>query len=777
MTTTIWLILVAAIAVGIGAYIDVRLFRRVSLRAKLILTFVPVLLLAVAVLGIFTDQGVRRALTTAANQALITASGESANRLDAFFLGSLDAMRTEAELPDFVALLDRNYFRPNFGNQVDILNSLRQKDPDYILSYGLLDKAGLDVSDTNSAYFGKDESSREYFRVPLVSRQPYISPVYFENEHSPVFYLSAPVFGAENDIVGVLRVKYSAEILQDLMERSANNAGPGSFAVLFDENHMHLAHGDADIAPSVNYKLLVPPTNLEWLTQMQQKLRLPPGSPEELAVNLPDLEANLRNSLSEPTFSATDIATGNKIDQVAVTHLQSQPWLVAFFQPREIFLAPITGQRRQVLAVTLAVGLGALIASVWLGQVISAPIIRLTTVAQEVAEGQLDVLAPVEGHDEISQLARVFNDMTSRLRHLIGSLEEQVADRTAELTLSMEVGQRAAAIREESKLLPTITEFIRQQFNLYYVQVYYVDDLGQSIVLRQGTGEFGEKLRERRHHLPVGAGSIVGQVAATGRSIVVADTELSDIHKPNPLLPATRSELAVPLMVEGRVIGVLDMQADEPYTFTKKNLTVFEAMATQLAIAIDGAHQWAAAQDAQQRAERALRRQTREAWQETLEERYRSRDGIGFSYNLSGIEPVEKLTTPTNGSATVSAPLVVQEEEIGVLLMKLPESQNSADAAIILRAVAQQLSQKIETLRLFETTQRSAWRDQIVSEATSSIWSTAEVEDVMKAAVAELGEKLHASEVVIRLGSDVKWLAELGPSAQTDADDTENGSK
>jgi len=178
-----------------------------------------------------------------------------------------------------------------------------------------------------------------------------------------------------------------------------------------------------------------------------------------------------------------------------------------------------------------------------------------------------------------------------------------------------------------------------------------------------------------------------------------------------------------------------------------------------------------------QRAERALRRQTREAWQETLEERYRSRDGIGFSYNLSGIEPVKKLTTPTNGSATVSAPLVVQEEEIGVLLMKLPESQNSADAAIILRAVAQQLSQKIETLRLFETTQRSAWRDQIVSEATASIWSTAEVEDVMKAAVAELGEKLHASEVVIRLGSDVKWLAELGPSAQTDADDTENGSK
>ncbi len=777
MSTTIWLIVVAVAAFAIGAYIDVQLFRRVSLRAKLILTFVPVLLLAVAVLGIFTDQGVRRALTTAANQSLVTAATESADRLDTFFLSSIDAMRTEAKLPDFVALLDRNYFRPSFGNQVDILRSLQEKDPEHILSYALLDKSGLNVSDTDSANFGRNESSREYFRVPLVSRQPYISPLYFEGGDTPVFYLSTPVFGADNTIVGVLRIKYSAALLQELMERSANKAGPGSFAVLFDENHMHLAHGNADIAPAVNYKLLVPPTNTDWLSEMQQKFRLPPGTPDELAVNLPELETNLRKSLSEPLFTATDIATGDKIDQVAVVRLQAQPWLVAFFQPREVFLAPITGQRRQALLLTIAVGLAALIASVWLGQILTSPITRLTTVAQQVAEGRLDVLAPVEGRDEIAQLARVFNDMTARLRNLIGSLEEQVAARTNELTLSMEVGQRAAAIREESKLLPTITEFIRQQFDLYYVQVYYVDDLGQNVVLRQGTGQVGEKLRARRHQLPIGEGSIVGRVAASGRPIVVPDTELSDIHKPNPLLPATRSELAVPLMVEGRVIGVLDMQADEPYTFTKRNLTVFEAMATQLAIAIDGAQQWAAAQEAQQRAERALQRQTREAWAETLEERYHSRDGIGFSYDLSGITPLKDRRKAINGTKMVTVPLIVQDEQLGSLSMGLPEGQNSADAEIILRAVAQQLSQKIENLRLFEDTQRNAWREQVISEATASIWSTAEVEEVMKAAVAELGDKLHASEVVIRLGGDVKWLSELNASVATDATDQQESSE
>ena len=777
MTQTVWLILVAVTAFAVGVYIDVQLFRRVSLRAKLILTFVPVLLLAVAVLGIFTDRGVRAALTNSANQSLLTAASETADRLDTFFTTSLDAMRTEAELPDIVASLDRNYFRPSFGNQVDILLSLQQKDPKHILSYGLLDASGLDVSDTDKSKFGVYESQADYFRVPLVRRQPYISPVYFEEGIKPVFYISAPVFGINNKVVGVLRAKYDAKILQDLVARSANKTGPGSFAVLFNENHLHLGIGKIDVADELNYKLLVPPANAEWLARMQEVRRLPPGSPEELAVNLPELESRLNNSLAEPFFTARDIATGNKIDQVAVTRLQTRLWLVAFFQPREIFLQPITGQRRRSLALAVAVGVAALIASVWLGQLLTKPIERLTNVAQQVAEGRLDVLVPVEGQDEIAQLAKVFNNMTAQLRGLIGSLEEQVAARTAELTLSMEVGQRAAAIREEHKLLPTITEFIRQQFNLYYVQVYYVDDLGQNVILRYGTGEVGKRLLARQHHLPVGEGSIVGQVAATEQSIVVPDTELSDIHKPNPLLPATRSELAVPLIVEGQVIGVLDMQADKPYTFTKANLTVFEAMATQLALSIDGARQWVAAQEAQQRAERALRRQTREVWAETLEERYQSREGIGFIYNLSGILPLKEQSGSESFDRTISVPLVVQEQRIGSLSMALGDGQNPADAEVILSAVSQQLSQKIENLRLFETTQRSAWRDQIVSEATSAIWSTAEVEEVMKAAVAELGEKLNASEVVIRLGRDVDWLMEMNSVVPDESDDTTNSSE
>lgn len=761
MNGTFVIAVVVVLALALGAYLEIRFFRNVSMRAKLVLTFVPVLLLSVALLGYLTDRDLGHALTQAANQSLLTAASESANRLDNFFITSLDAMRTEeAQLPDFVALLDPEYFRPDFGNQVEILQSLQRKDVEHILSYGLLNTNGLNISDTDSRLFGKDESDETYFKVPLESGYPYISPVLFEEDRN-IFVLSTPIYGVNDDIVGVLRVQYSAQILQDLIVESTGKAGPGSFAVLFDENHLHLAHGDETVAPLVNYKLLVPPSNTEWLKQMQDVKRVPLGTAEEVSVNLPELETNLRNSLTQPFFTAQDIATGDKINQVAVTRLESQPWLVAFFQPRDIFLTPITAQRRRSLMLTVLVGVGALAAAVWLGRILAAPIVRLTAVAEQVAEGRLDVLAPVEGRDEISQLARVFNNMTAQLRQLIGSLEEQVEARTKELSLSMLVGQRAAAIREEEKLLSIITQFIRDQFNLYYVQVYYLDDIGQNLILRQGTGDVGQALLEQHHRLPVGAGSIVGQVAATAESIVVPNTELSDIHKPNPLLPATRSELAVPLIVEGNVIGVLDMQGSEPHTFTKKNVTVFEAMATQLAGAIDGSRQWAAAQIAQQRAERALRQLTRETWEDVLRERNRLQQGVGFTYNLSGVIPVRDNTTPPGADTVVTVPLMVQNQQIGQLSLVLADGQQAEDARVILSAVAQQLAQKVENLRLFQDTQRNAWRDQIVSEVTSSIWSSAEVEDVMKAAVAELGEKLNASDVVIRLGEDVAWLSAI----------------
>ncbi|MFN8453490.1 MAG: GAF domain-containing protein [Anaerolineae bacterium] len=386
------------------------------------------------------------------------------------------------------------------------------------------------------------------------------------------------------------------------------------------------------------------------------------------------------------------------------------------------------------------------------------PIQAMASTAQAISAGDLTQQVTITGQDELSVLAKTFNRMTSQLHDLIDSLEDQIHERTAELTLSLEVGQRVSAIRNLQELLPIITEFIRERFNLYYTQIYFVDDLGQNLVLQAGTGEVGQMLLARRHTLPIGKGSIVGQVAVTHKSIVVPDTENSEIHKPNPLLPDTRSELAVPLMVEGRVIGVLDMQADRPKTFILSSVTVFEAMAAQLANSIDSAQQFSLAQAAQRKAEEAVQQFTRQGWAERLATH---KGGLGFIYNLSAITSLtsanqlsqkHKSSQSLPAVKSLVAPLVVQNQSVGQLAVATPADKNwSHEEQAFVNAVAQQLAQKAENIRLFEQTQQRAAREQLARQISDKVRASRDIDSALKTAAEELVKTLGAARAVVNL--------------------------
>ncbi len=425
-------------------------------------------------------------------------------------------------------------------------------------------------------------------------------------------------------------------------------------------------------------------------------------------------------------------------------------WQIAVdADPEEVLHLVVDAQQT-----TLLTGLGGLVLAgvltLFVAQLLTGPITRLTGVAQQIAGGDLHAQANIESHDETGQLAQAFNSMTAQLRGLIGSLEDQVRERTAELDLSMEVGQRAIAIRELSELLLTITEFIRQQFNLYYTQVYIVDDLERNLIVKAGTGPVGQELVSRHHNLPIGPGSIVGRVAAEHKSIVVSDTQNSTIHKPNALLPETRSEVAIPLLVQGRIIGVLDMQADKVNTFTEKNLTVFEAMATQLAISIDSAQQWALAQEAQHKVEGAIRQLTRERWTERLASH---RENLGFTYDLSAIAPLSMDNVKkANGETESAVPVVIQNESIGQLSVEVPSQRTlSTDEQGLLTAVAQQLAQKVENLRLFEQTQQRAIREQMARQIVDKVRASRDIESALKTAAEELAKNLGVTRAEVDL--------------------------
>ena len=220
------------------------------------------------------------------------------------------------------------------------------------------------------------------------------------------------------------------------------------------------------------------------------------------------------------------------------------------------------------------------------------PIGVLTAAASAVSKGDLAQSVSVGSDDELGMLARTFNAMTLQLQQLVGSLELRVAARTAQLQTSADVGRAAASILDPDELLRGVAQLIANRFDFYYVAVFVLDEAGNQAVLREATGEAGRLLKERGHKLAVGGQSMVGYVTATRKPRVALDVGQEPVRFANPLLPNTRSEIALPLVVGDRVLGALDVQSTHEAAFDEASAAVLQSMADQIAVALNNARQF-----------------------------------------------------------------------------------------------------------------------------------------------------------------------------------------
>ena len=271
-------------------------------------------------------------------------------------------------------------------------------------------------------------------------------------------------------------------------------------------------------------------------------------------------------------------------------------WRVVTHQDLVESLEPIARQNRYIVLFGFAiVGLAAGSAA-FVSQRLSAPIVRLTRVAEQVAFGDLGVRAPVETLDEVGALATTFNSVTAQVRNLIATLEQSVARRTEQLRASADVGRAAASILDPDHLLREVVNLITNRFGFYYAAVFLIDESGKEAVLRAATGEAGRVLLERRHSLAVGGQSMVGYVTVYRTPRIALDVGDDPVRFANPYLPETRSEIALPLVVGDRVLGALDVQSTESGAFDEASASVLQSMADQIAIALNNATSYADAQ-------------------------------------------------------------------------------------------------------------------------------------------------------------------------------------
>ena len=337
---------------------------------------------------------------------------------------------------------------------------------------------------------------------------------------------------------------------------------------------------------------------------------------------------------------------------------------------------------------------------------LTQPVLELATAVQQFGAGDPGVRLPTHrGADEIGQLITAFDGMLAQVNALAGDLEGQVTARIRDLAVAAEVGQRIARVRDLDDLLAEAVELIRARFDLYHVQIYLADKAVRNLTLHASSGAIGEKLLQRGHRLPVGLDSINGAAVSRKEAVVVPDTQSSSVFYSNPLLPDTRAELAVPLLLGDQVLGVLDMQSERPHALSNEDLPAFSILAGQLAIAIDNARLFGVAAQAQAEVESYASRLTREGWQAFMD-LFSRRERLGYTFDQTGMAPLAD-TAATPPAHALTQAITVADEPIGSILVEDDGRQSwTAETRNLVNAVARQVAQQVENLRLLAVTEQ-----------------------------------------------------------------------
>jgi GAF domain-containing protein/HAMP domain-containing protein len=413
-----------------------------------------------------------------------------------------------------------------------------------------------------------------------------------------------------------------------------------------------------------------------------------------------------------------------------------------------------------------------------LSQQVITPITQLAQVVEKVAGGSLWEKAP-EGRNEIGQLGRKFNIMTTELRMTLHDLERRNAERASELErASEEISYRAtqlqtvtevaraiASVQDPDLLLQKVTQLISERFKFYHVGIFLLDRKAEYAILQAANSEGGQRMLERGHRLKVGSESVVGYAAQHGEPRVAHSDGNDTAEIDNPDLPYTRSELAIPLKAAEKVTGVLDVQSMEQSTFTQDDISLLSTLADQVAVAIENVRLYTETRKTLAELESTHRQYLQERWTQLTDERREK----GYEYRYGKVHSLPKNEPPMDRNEPdthskpihllesskvpeqpvreneVIAPITVRGQWIGSL--QLGEEQQtrtwSEEDLHLIRAVADQVGQALENSRLLEETQRRAEREHLVSEITTKLRASNDPQIILQTAMKELREALR----------------------------------
>jgi nitrate/nitrite-specific signal transduction histidine kinase len=734
--------------------------RRAKLQFRLTILALIVALPLLAGMGIFLTQQAQIVLEQDAAQTLKTTNQAVVEAGEIWLTYNTRALRTLVASPDIISM--------DPSRQTPSLRALVSTYPDIYLA-STTDQNGMNVARSDNSPM-IDYSDRSWFQQ-AISGQPVSYQTMVGGAGQPALVVSMPIRQADNQILGVSMAASDLRLVSRILGQASRTSGATVYLINSEDRILAIAGK-------------------------------PIGILMEDISSYPPVKA-LRSGVTG-NYAFQDI---NDVGWRSNLNLLTNGWGVIVQQTEESLFAPVRSFQRIALLV-LVVGAALLFWLTWLTiRQVMQPIRGLTETAAAITDGDLTLTAPVYGDDELGQLAQSFNTMTAQLRDLIGSLENRVNERTrdlqrraVQLQVTAQVAREAAVIRNPDRLLQDAARLISEQFNFYHTGIFLLDRPVEAAVsgpesvmfpaasqgslerpvyavLRAASSEGGQRMLARGHRLRVGQQGIVGYVAGTGEPRIALDTDKDATFFNNPDLPMTRSEMALPLKIGNRVIGVLDVQSRQANAFKQEDLETLQILADQLAVAIENARLLTESQQALRELEDLYGMQIRQGWQRTTSAMQAGGRPLGYVLGLRGVEPASTSRAtgalPAGSSSTtpeIEAAIQLRDQKLGVLRLRRDAELGewTAQDQALIQDVLDQLALALENARLMEEVRTHARQEELISKIVASTQSSLSLEGVMHTAVQEVVRALNVSRVRIRLGADGDVNGQEPRAATTD---------
>lgn len=755
--------------------------RHASLQRRLVLFMLSISLIPLIGISIRNILQTQRALTRGAEISMRSSAEQTANSLDAFIEATKSSIRIEAQISDFAAYLalpsSERAGSVEEARALDLLIKFGRKDTVNIISYSLIDKDGNIVLDTVRENMGTNISAEEYFKNIIFTKLPANTDVTYSGA-MPVISFASIVPNSARVTVGVLRVTYRSNILQQVITESTGTSTENS-VLLLDQLNIRMADTKY---PDLVLKSIVPLELSDYLAAVETNrfLNLPR---EEQSTNLTEFDAALTTAGEQPFFQADISPDTPGDDTIAVAFLKNKPWLVVYSRPTSFFLADIQRQTQTNIVLVIGISIIVMVVSTLAARALTKPIIALTEVANSISNGNLNTRAKINSSDEIGALASAFNSMTNQLQSTLAGLEQRIDERTADLqknTIKLEtianVSREITIIRDMNALLNVSANLIRERLQYYHVGIFLVDERGEYAILRAASSVAAAQMLEKNYKLRVGQTGLVGNVTNTGQAYIALDVGVDGVHFENPYLPDTRSEIALPLRSNNLIIGALDIQANIPNAFDERDIQTLQTLADQLSAAIENAQLVQQVEGALSELTRLNRAQTQQAWQTVINQKDMSAyeyDGLqvrAVPQNISpdllkklegGIPIVlqehdESKKRTKEFKNTLMIPLMILNQVIGVIGLEQEDPTRgwTEEEITVAQAAANRASLTLENARLLEESLRRASKERTILESTARIGSALNIENILQTTAEELERVLGDSEVILQFSGE-----------------------